>query len=80
MQNWEVLGKSFINISNVYSNNKELARLKLHILGTGYLKKVSLRFIKISTKNNNEVEADAKNLEPVSNSKDEKNKQNLRKE
>ncbi len=81
MQDWEVLGKNFDDISDNHIDNKELARLEFHILGVGYLEKGLSRFTKISIKDNNVFGADAKELEPISNfEKEKKNKKNLRKE
>ncbi len=71
-QDWEVLSKNFTNINNTYINDKELTKLKLHILVTGYLEESFSRFTKVSTKDNNKVEVEAQELEPVSDFKREK--------
>lgn len=61
-----------MDISNAYINGEKLASLELKISGAGYLEKSLFCFTKISTEFNNKVEADAKELKPVSNFKEEK--------
>ncbi len=66
------MGKNCPNISNNYIDNEKLTRLKFHILGTGYLKKGLSYFIEILTEDNNKVEVNFKELEPISDTKEEK--------
>lgn len=74
MQDWELLAKNFTNINDAYINNEELARLELYILNISYLEEGLSYFTEVSIEDNNEDEKDAKELEPVSDSKEEKKK------
>lgn len=68
------MAKIFTNINDAYINNEELARLELYILNISYLEEGLSCFTEVSTEDNNEDETDAKELEPVSDSKEEKKK------
>lgn len=73
------MDKIFNDFSNDLINNKELAKLELHILAVGYLEEDLSHFTEELTKDNNEDKTDAKEPE-VFDSKKEKEKENLWKE
>lgn len=76
MQDWEVLAKNFNDISNDQIDDEELVWLEHYILDTGYLEEGLFCFIEISIENDNEIEADTKEQEPISNFKEEKKDKN----
>ncbi len=74
MQDWELLTKSYNDISNVVINDTDFLRLKLHILPLGYLEEGTYYFIKLPT----EVVENKDNLElQVSDLEEEKIKQKM---
>ena len=57
-QNWELLAKSYNDISNGLIDDTKLLRLNLHILVLRYLEERASRFIKLVIKNEGEKEDD----------------------
>lgn len=70
-QDWELLAKSYDNISDEQINEVTLLRLNLHISALGYLKERISHFTKLATKDKNEEEYEDDQESLVSNSKEE---------
>lgn len=66
------MAKNFDNLSDNHNDDQQLAWLELHISSTDNLKEKFSRFTEVSTEDNNKFKVDAKELELVSNSKEEK--------
>ena len=80
MQDWELLAKSYDDISDRLINDAKLLRLNLYILALRYLKEGASCFIELPTKDEGEEKNDPAKSQ-VSNLEKEKNKQKtIRKE
>ena len=74
MQNWELLAKSYNDISNELIDNAKLLWLNLYILALKYLEKGASRFTELLIEDEGEEKDDQAELQ-VFNLKEEKNKQ-----
>lgn len=66
------MSKIFNDISDDHIDDKELARLKLHILAAGYLEESLSCFTEVLTKNDNENKDEVVEEPEVSDSGEEK--------